>query len=401
MDITLSRSEMEHSQLLQSKIRAQIRQNDGWIPFSSYMDKALYDPQYGYYGAALHKFGPAGDFTTAPELSPLFGQTIAACLAPVLLALQQVGLQTRILEFGAGSGKLAQALVEQLTVLGVPLTHYDFLEISPDLTHRQQTRIQAAKHQQAWPTEFKWLQTIPNEYVGIIIANEVLDALPCEVIVLKEGCWFFQGVGLTGDQLHWSLGAEVANHLLPEALLLTTNFPAGYTTEIHPQSNAWMNTIISRLQTGLVLSFDYGFPAHEFYHPLREQGSLIGHHRHHTIVDPFYWPGLCDLTSHVEWTSIAKTAIQAGAQAIYLNNQASFLLEAGIGNLALKTADPNDPKRFLPISQALQKLLSEAEMGELFKVFACAKNLQRFFPQAIDLSMLPGLGGRNRLTNFL
>ena len=322
-------------------------------------------------------------------------------MAPVLLALQQVGLQTRILEFGAGSGKLAQALVEQLTVLGVPLTHYDFLEISPDLTHRQQTRIQAAKHQQAWPTEFKWLQTIPNEYVGIIIANEVLDALPCEVIVLKEGCWFFQGVGLTGDQLHWSLGAEVANHLLPEALLLTTNFPAGYTTEIHPQSNAWMNTIISRLQTGLVLSFDYGFPAHEFYHPQREQGSLIGHHRHHTIVDPFYWPGLCDLTSHVEWTSIAKTAIQAGAQAIYLNNQASFLLEAGIGNLALKTADPNDPKRFLPISQALQKLLSEAEMGELFKVFACAKNLQRFFPQAIDLSMLPGLGGRNRLTNFL
>lgn len=388
---------MERTQLLQQKIKAKISQNGGWIPFSNYMEMVLYTPEYGYYSAGLPKFGPAGDFITAPELTPLFGQTIAACLAPCLHTLEQAGLPTRILEFGAGSGKLAETLVQQLTQLGAPLAHYDFLEISPDLAKRQQARLAEAKKQHAWHTELGWLQAMPNAFVGIILANEVLDALSCEVIKLQQGRWFFQGVGVVAEQLQWSTGGEVPTDWLPQNLQNTDNFPEDYTTEIHPQANAWIHTLASSLQTGLFLSFDYGFPAHEFYHPQRQAGSLMVHHRHHSITDPFYLPGLCDLTSHVEWSGVSNTAIDAGADALYLNNQASFLLEAGISDLALQAGNPNNPKQFLPISQALQKLLSEAEMGELFKVFAFTKNLRTFFPLAKDLSILPGLGGRNRL----
>ena len=388
---------MERSQLLLQKIKVQISQNGGSIPFSRYMEMVLYDPEFGYYSAGLPKFGPAGDFITAPELTPLFGQTIANCLAPCLQALQQAGLPTRILEFGAGSGKLAEALVQQLTQLGAPLAHYDFLEISPDLAKRQQERLGEAKKQHAWHTELCWLQAMPNTFVGIILANEVLDALPCEVIILQQGRWFFQGVGVVAEQLQWSTGGVVPKDRLPHALQNIADFPEGYTTEIHPQTHAWINTLASSLQTGLCLSFDYGFPTHEFYHPQRQAGSLMVHHRHQSITDPFYLPGLCDLTSHVEWSGVSKTAIDAGADALYLNNQASFLLEAGISDLALQAGNPNNPKQFLPISQALQKLLSEAEMGELFKVFAFTKNLRAIFPLAEDLSVFPGLGGRNRL----
>ena len=388
---------MERSQLLRQKIKAQISQNGGWIPFSRYMETVLYAPEYGYYSADLPKFGPVGDFITAPELSPLFGQTIANCLAPCLHALQQAGLPPHILEFGAGSGKLAETLVQQLTQLGAPLAHYDILEISPDLAKRQQERLAEAKKQHAWHTELRWLQAMPKAFVGIILANEVLDALPCEVIMLQQGRWFFQGVGIVAEQLQWSTGGEVPKEWIPQSLQNIADFPEGYTTEIHPQSNDWINTLSRNLQTGLFLSFDYGFPAHEFYHPQRQAGSLMTHHRHQSMTDPFYLPGLCDLTSHVEWSGISKTAIDAGADALYLNNQGSFLLEAGIGDLALQAGDPNNPKQFLPISQALQKLLSEAEMGELFKVFAFTKNLRTLFPLAEDLSILPGLGGRNRL----
>ncbi len=387
---------MERSQLLLQKIKAKISQNGGWIPFSRYMEMVLYAPEYGYYSTDLPKFGPAGDFITAPELTPLFGQTIANCLAPCLHALQQSGLPTHILEFGAGSGKLAETLVQQLTQLGAPLAHYDILEISPDLAKRQQERLVEAKKQLAWHTELRWLQAMPKAFVGIILANEVLDALPCEVIMLQQGRWFFQGVGVVAEQLQWSTGREVPKDLLPHNLQIIADFPEGYTTEIHPQSKNWIRALTSDLQTGLFLSFDYGFPAPEFYHPQRQEGSLMIHHRHRSMTEPFYLPGLCDLTSHVEWSGINKTAIDAGADTTYLNNQASFLLEAGIGDLALQAGDPNNPKQFLPISQALQKLLSEAEMGELFKVFAFTKNLHAIFPLAEDLSILPGLGGRNR-----
>jgi SAM-dependent MidA family methyltransferase len=165
---------------------------------------------------------------------------------------------------------------------------------------------------------------------------------------------------------------------------------------LHPQANTWVGQIAEQLDAGLFLTFDYGFPASEYYHPQRIEGTLMAHHRHHAIQDPFYFPGLCDLTSHVEWTQIARSALAKNVDDVYLTNQAAFLLDAGIGDIALEIGDPSNPETFLPISNSLQKLLSEAEMGELFKAFAFSKQLDQLLPGSV-LEDLPGLRGRNRL----
>jgi SAM-dependent MidA family methyltransferase len=183
--------------------------------------------------------------------------------------------------------------------------------------------------------------------------------------------------------------------LLPE-VLLTDNFSEGYVTELHAPANAWMHQVAKHLNAGLFLTFDYGFPENEYYHAQRLEGTLMAHHRHHAIQDPFHLPGLCDVTTHVEWSQIARSALEEQADDVYLSNQASYLLDAGIGDIALEIGDPSNPETFLPISNALQKLLSEAEMGELFKVFAFTKNLNAILP-SYALEDLPGLRGRNRL----
>jgi SAM-dependent MidA family methyltransferase len=174
------------------------------------------------------------------------------------------------------------------------------------------------------------------------------------------------------------------------------NFSEGYVTELHAPANAWMRQVAKHLHSGLFLTLDYGFPEGEYYHPQRLEGTLMAHHRHHAIQDPFHLPGLCDLTTHVDWSQIARAALEENADDVYLTNQAAYLLDAGIGDIALEIGDPSNPEMFLPISNALQKLLSEAEMGELFKAFAFSKNLDGLLP-GYTLEDLPGLRGRNRL----
>ncbi|OYY54612.1 MAG: SAM-dependent methyltransferase, partial [Polynucleobacter sp. 24-46-87] len=174
------------------------------------------------------------------------------------------------------------------------------------------------------------------------------------------------------------------------------NFSEGYVTELHAPANAWMHQVAKHLDTGLFLTFDYGFPEGEYYHAQRLEGTLMAHHRHHTIQDPFHLTGLCDLTTHVEWSQIARSALEEKVDDVYLSNQASYLLDAGIGDIALEIGDPGNPEIFLPISNSLQKLLSEAEMGELFKVFAFSKKLSDILPDHV-LEDLPGLRCRNRL----
>jgi SAM-dependent MidA family methyltransferase len=187
----------------------------------------------------------------------------------------------------------------------------------------------------------------------------------------------------------------VPQDALPESLL-TGNFSEGYVTELHTLANAWMRQVAMQLHTGLFLTFDYGFPEGEYYHPQRLEGTLMAHHRHHAIQDPFHLPGLCDVTTHVEWSQIARSALTENADDVYLTNQAAYLLDAGIGDIALEIGNPSDPETFLPISNSLQKLLSEAEMGELFKAFAFSKRLEDLLP-GFALEDLPGLRGRNRL----
>jgi SAM-dependent MidA family methyltransferase len=355
------------------------------------MGMALYQAGSGYYSAGAHKLGSGGDFTTAPEISPFFGMALTNTILPVLEAFRSQGKPTRILEFGAGTGKLAASILHRLAELDFPLDHYGILEIAPDLAQRQRALLQETKNDLQCPTAIDWLSALPSEFEGVIIANELLDAIPCERIVYQNGEWHLQQVIVQNSAFALEIGPVVDRQLLPDHLL-THSFAEGYTTEINPQSVAWITAVTQALTSGIFITLDYGFPASEFFHPQREQGTLMAHHRHHTITDPLYLPGLCDLTSHVEWSSISSAALAAGADEIYFNNQGNFLLEAGIGDLVLEKMDPANATAFLPVSNALQKLLSEAEMGELFKVFAFKKNLP-----GLSLDMLPGLGGRNRL----
>ena len=395
MDITLTSLETEHSELLKAKIASQIASQGGWLPFSRYMEMALYEPGMGYYSAGAHKLGAGGDFTTAPELSPLFGAAICSTLLPVLEGLQEKGLQTQILEFGAGTGKLATSIMGRLHDLGFSLDRYDIIEISPDLAQRQQERISGLVQELNLPTQCHWLSELPKKFRGVILANEVIDAIPCDAIIYQNGFWYQYGVCFENEKLLWKAGSPIAQDLLPDNLL-TGNFSEGYITELHSPANAWMRQVAKQLDTGLFLTFDYGFPEGEYYHPQRGEGTLMAHHRHHAIQDPFHLPGLCDLTTHVEWSQIARSALIEDADDVYLTNQAAYLLDAGIGDIALEIGNPSDPETFLPISNSLQKLLSEAEMGELFKAFAFSKNLQGLLP-GHSLEDLPGLRGRNRL----
>jgi len=395
MDITLTSLETEHSELLKAKIASQIASQGGWIPFSRYMDLALYEPGMGYYSAGAHKLGSGGDFTTAPELSPLFGAAICSTLIPILEGLQAQGLPTQILEFGAGTGKLASSILTRLQDLDFTLDCYDIVEISPDLAQRQQEHISKTIAHLHSQTQCHWLSELPKDFKGIILANEVLDAIPCDAIIYHNGFWYWHGVSFENNKLIWKTGDPVTQELLPKSLI-HGNFSDGYVTELHTPANAWIRQVASHLHSGLFLTFDYGFPENEYYHPQRLEGTLMAHHRHHAIQDPFHLPGLCDLTSHVEWSQIARNALAENVDDVYLTNQAAYLLDAGIGDIALEIGDPSNPKIFLPISNALQKLLSEAEMGELFKAFAFSKNLDQLLP-GYELEDLPGLRGRNRL----
>lgn len=395
MDITLTSIETEHSAFLKDKIAAQIAAQAGWLAFSHYMEMALYEPGLGYYSAGAHKLGSGGDFTTAPELSTVFGATICSTFLPVLEALQKRGLPTQIIEFGAGTGKLATSILSRLNDLGFCLDRYDIIEISPDLAQRQQERIGALIQESKLSTHCNWLHELPAGFKGIILANEVIDAIPCDVIIYQNGFWYWYGVSYVNDKFVWKTGSPVAQDLLP-ASLLSGDFSEGYVTELHSPANAWMRHIANHLDAGLFLTFDYGFPEGEYYHPQRLEGTLMAHHRHHAIQDPFHLPGLCDLTTHVEWSQIARSALTEKVDDVYLTNQAAYLLDAGIGDIALEIGDPSKPEIFLPISNALQKLLSEAEMGELFKAFAFSKNLSSLLPDH-SLEDLPGLRGRNRL----
>ncbi|QWD64007.1 class I SAM-dependent methyltransferase [Polynucleobacter sp. MWH-UH2A] len=395
MDITLTSLETEHSELLKAKIASQIDSNGGWLPFSRYMEMALYEPGIGYYSAGAHKLGAGGDFTTAPELSPLFGAAICSTLIPVLESLKRQGLPAQILEFGAGTGKLATAILTRLHDLEFALDSYSIIEISPDLAQRQEVRIQKTLKEIDTQTSCHWLSELPKDFSGVILANEVIDAIPCDTIIYQNGFWYSHGVAVENNKLVWKTGLPAEQNLLPETLL-NGSFPEDYVTELHTPAIAWMHHVAKHLHSGLFLTFDYGFPEGEYYHSQRTEGTLMAHHRHHAIQDPFYLPGLCDLTTHVEWSQIARTALAENADDVYLTNQAAYLLDAGIGDIALEIADPSDPETFLPISNSLQKLLSEAEMGELFKAFAFSKNLEKILP-GHSLEDLPGLRGRNRL----
>ena len=361
------------SALLEAQIRAEIAVSGGAISFARYMELALYTPNLGYYCGGAAKFGAAGDFVTAPEISPLFGQALARQVAQVCAASAP-----RVLEFGAGSGKLAAHLLLELAFLGAPCEHYAILELSGELRARQQRTIATLAPRQAHQVE--WLDALPDKIEGCVIANEVLDAMPVHLVRWRAHGASEQmvaatpnGFAFTERPLDPALQADAAeiasDHPLPLHQL-----PDGYTSEIHPAARAWAAELARRLTHGAALLIDYGFPAAEYYHPQRASGTLKAHYRHHALDDPFYLPGLCDLTAHVDFSAIALSAQSAGLDVAGYTSQAQFLINCGITGLLERTR-PNQARAYLPIANQAQRLLSPAEMGELFKVLALSKGL--------------------------
>jgi len=327
------------------RIEQEIAAAGGWISFARYMQLALHEPGLGYYASAARKFGPRGDFVTAPELGSLFGRTLARELA-------QFGA---ILEIGAGSGALAEVLLEELDC------EYFILETSAELRERQQALLRGrATH----------LDRLPEEFRGAILASEVVDAMPVHLVHWTAHGILERGVG-TG--LAWS-DRPAQGLLLEEARKIAV--PSPYLSEINLLGPAWLRSLIERLAAGAIFVIDYGFPRHEYYHPQRSSGTLMCHYRHLAHADPFAHPGAEDITAHVDFSAFARAAAHAGADILGYATQAQFLVNCGIADV-LGEANVENALHYAPIAAQAHKLLSPAEMGELFKVLAVGRGVKQ------------------------
>ena len=353
---------LEVSAHLHTLIESEISAAGGWISFARYMALALYAPGLGYYSAGSRKLGPAGDFITAPELSPLFGRTLARQLAELIR--QDL---PDILELGAGSGALATVVLPELAALDCLPQRYLILEVSADLRQRQQARLAQAVPQLA--DRVHWLDALPERLSGTVIGNEVLDALPVHRIRSAAGALLEIGVHVIDDEFAWAL-RPVSATLAQAARRL--ELPDDYETEINLAASTLVADLGRRLERGVLLFIDYGFPAREFYHPQRNRGTLMCHYRHHAHADPFLWPGLQDITAHVDFSAIARAA--PDLDLLGYANQAQFLINCGITDL-LAAVPAAETARYAPLAAQVQKLLSPAEMGELFKVIALGKGV--------------------------
>ncbi len=354
---------LAHSQRVVEHLRSLIRRAGGWISFAQYMEAALYAPGLGYYAAGAMKLGPAGDFVTAPEMTPLFGRTLAHAIAPVLL---ETGGE--VLELGAGSGRLAVDLLAELEQLDALPTRYGILDVSADLRVRQQeTLARALPH---LVDRVHWPDALPTHFNGVILGNEVLDALPVELVYWTADTPLVRGVILEGDHFAWQ------DHPITDPLLRaradTLNLAPGYLSEINLAADALTASLAASLDRGLILMIDYGFGQSEYYHPQRHMGTLRAHYRHHALDDPFYFPGLCDLTAHVDFSAVAQASVAAGLDLMGYASQGNFLLNAGLTDLLMQVS-PVNAAAYLPQANAVQRLVSPAEMGDLFKVIAFSK----------------------------
>jgi len=368
---------------LTAQIQTEIVEAGGAISFARYMELALYSPQLGYYTGGARKFGAAGDFTTAPELSPLFGRALANTLAPLLDRPDAT-----VLELGAGTGRLACDILDGLSELGRLPGRYAILELSGELRARQQALL--AERHPGLLSRVHWLDGLPDSISGAIVANEVLDVVPVHLVHWSATAIAERCVGCTAEGSA-SAFTWLDRPITDAALASTaTRMPVdrglpGFVSEVSPAAAALVTSLVERLRTGIALFIDYGFGRAEYYHPQRRQGTLMCHYRQHAHADPFHLPGLQDITAHVDFTAVAEAAIATGARLAGYTTQAHFLLDAGIADLLARTP-AEQTARYLPQAAAVQRLLSPAEMGELFKVMTIAR----------DCSIpLPGLGARD------
>jgi SAM-dependent MidA family methyltransferase len=363
---------LAYSNALKQRVAAEIEAAGGWISFARFMELALYAPGMGYYSGGAHKFGAAGDFVTAPEITPLFGRSLAAQAAQVM-ALSA----PQILEVGAGSGRLAVDLLCELEARSALPERYAILELSGELRARQRAALErGAPHLLA---RVDWLDALPAQFDGLVLANELLDALPVHLV-----CWgsheepsaiFERGVAWADGEFVWRQRAACGRlHERATALAAEHTLAPGYVSEISLAASDWTTAWGGIIGQGALLLLDYGFPQHEFYHPQRDLGTLMCHYRHQAHGEPFFLPGLQDITAHVDFTALAEAGFAAGLEVLGYTSQAAFLLNCGLTDL-LAQLPVDDSRTYLPQAQAVQKLISPAEMGELFKVIAFGKGL--------------------------
>ena len=346
----------ERSGQLLARMAERIEAAGGWMDFAAYMQSALYEPGLGYYDGANRKFGAGGDFVTAPELSPHFARTLARHWAGAC-----ADLPAQVLEFGAGTGALAEEFLREVQRLGLPMPDYGILEVSADLRLRQQHRLSGLP--------VHWLDGLPASFSGLMIANEVLDVLPVRLFVDEHGV---QERGVAWEQGRLVLRSRPAPADLSSAVSVLRDrngpWPPGYGSEWCPLAGAWIHSLAQCLDRGLMLFFDYGFPEHEYYHPQRTMGTVMCHYRQHAHADPLWYPGLNDITAHVDFSACARQALVSGLQVRGYTSQANFLLNAGILDGLHGVSDP-------ATLAGVQRLLLESEMGEIIKVMALSKGI--------------------------
>lgn len=357
-----------HSDALAEAIRAEIRSRGGSIGFERFMDLALYHPALGYYRSGTVKFGQGGDFVTAPEISPLFGQTLARHCARVLGEMNGAA----ILEFGAGTGRLAVELLAALEAVHALPSRYDILELSAELRTRQRDTLLARLPQVA--QRVRWLEQLPDNFRGVVLANEVLDAMPVQCFEVGEDSFYERRVGID-EQGNFVWVRRLADTALAARLAHITDdllepLDAGYCSELNPQLEAWLAALASSVNEGLVLLIDYGYPRKEYYHPQRRHGTLLCHYRHRAHDDPFWALGLQDISANVDFTVVAEAAVQAGFEVLSYTTQASFLLANA---LAQSLAQANSDTQRLQYAQHIKHLTLPGEMGERFHVMALGK----------------------------
>ena len=354
-----------HSARVRDAIANAIDAAGGFLPFDRYMQIALYEPGLGYYVAGARKFGAGGDFVTAPEMTALFGTTMGVQIAAIL----ETTPDRQIVELGAGSGKLAADLLTMLAASGTPAARYQIIEVSAELRERQRATLERLAPSEVRRVE--WLTEIPASIAGVVVMNEVLDAIPPHIVARRGGAWFERGVTRHGGQFDWTERPLRDERLMTRA---AERFPAevDYLSEVNPAAEALVELIGRRLAFGAMLITDYGFPRAEYYHRERSEGTLMGHYRHRAHTDPFLWPGLSDLTAHVDFTAIAEAGERAGLSVAGFTSQASFLLSCGLLD-RLREVGPSDSLAYLREASAVQTLTSPAEMGESFKILALAR----------------------------
>jgi SAM-dependent MidA family methyltransferase len=366
------------SDRLLKQIRRSIDKTPHGIPFDRFMDMALYAPGLGYYVAGSRKFGESGDFITSPEVSPLFAQCMARQAVPILEQLERGD----VLEFGAGSGIMAADMLAELERLDCLPAHYAILELSPELQARQRETLQ--QYVPHLLQRVVWLQSMPARFEGFVVANELLDAMP--VSRFRIG-----GEGVEESFVSYGDTGLVERFFPAETPLLATTvdqllselggLPLGYVSEINLRQASWLRALSESLVRGAVILVDYGYSVREYYHPQRNQGTLMCHYRHRAHEDPFRWVGLQDITSHVDFTAAARIAVEAGFHLGGYTTQAHFLLANGLDAL-LANSDPTDVAQHMALMQGVKRLTLPTEMGERFKVLGLLKamemNLQGF-----------------------